>query len=246
MFEFAGRYPLSRRTWPYVVGGLVGVLALALLADAVVSRGVRTWPEPLPWFFATITDLGDAYWILAPALKLTLLMAGLALIVRDRLANEALLEQVQLWGFVFAGVGIPSLAANLVKRVVGRGRPEFIDSLGTLSFRSLANDWRFESFPSGHAATAFAAAMVVGFLKPRWFVPALVVAVLVGVSRIAVGAHYFSDVIGGAATGVLVAYPVRHLFAWRGWLFELRADGTIVRRHFPATRAFLSGRSGTD
>ena len=65
--------------------------------------------------------------------------------------------------------------------------------------------------------------------SPRgWFYPALAIAVLVGLSRVAVGVHYPSDVIGGAILGVLGAYATRALFARRGWMFVTdRPDGGI-------------------
>jgi undecaprenyl-diphosphatase len=244
MFDFSGRYPFTRKTWPWLVGGTLILLGIALLLDATVARTVPSWPAPLPGFFGTITDAGQAYWILGPSLRLALFCAGLAVIIRDRLEHRALIEQVQLWSFVFLGVGVPSLVGTIVKRLIGRVRPPLLDSVGTLDFRAFANDWSYESFPSGHATTIFAFAMVVGFLMPRLFIPAFLLAMLVGISRIAVGAHYASDVIGGALCGILIAYGVRHVFAWRRWLFEIRPDGTIVRRPMAATRAVFSGRRG--
>jgi undecaprenyl-diphosphatase len=60
------------------------------------------------------------------------------------------------------------------------------------------------SFPAGHAATAFAGATVLSYAAPR-AAPALVVlALLIGFSRVYVGVHYPSDVLAGAAIGVSV------------------------------------------
>ena len=61
------------------------------------------------------------------------------------------------------------------------------------------------SFPSGHAATAFACATVIAWASPRLAVPAFVLAALVAWSRVYVGVHWPLDVLGGAALGVLVA-----------------------------------------
>ncbi len=61
------------------------------------------------------------------------------------------------------------------------------------------------SFPSGHAATAFAAATVLTFFnkKRRWFY--YLVAVLISYSRIYLGCHYFLDIVGGAIIGYFIS-----------------------------------------
>ena len=57
------------------------------------------------------------------------------------------------------------------------------------------------SFPSGHAATSFAMASIIGHLFRSGAVPAFLLAFLVAFSRIYVGVHYPSDVLGGAVVG---------------------------------------------
>ena len=60
------------------------------------------------------------------------------------------------------------------------------------------------SFPSGHATTAFAAAVAIGALHPRLRWPLLLLAALVGLSRIYLGVHYWLDVVAGAALGTAI------------------------------------------
>jgi len=67
------------------------------------------------------------------------------------------------------------------------------------------------SFPSGHAATSFAAATMLSFGFPP-FAPFLyVLAAAVAFSRVYVGVHYPLDVLGGALLGALVAIALRLL-----------------------------------
>lgn len=71
-------------------------------------------------------------------------------------------------------------------------------------------DW---SFPSDHATAAFAIVAAFALQRlPRRALGFLLLALLVGWSRIYVGTHYLTDVLGGALTGVLGAVLVRVLY----------------------------------
>jgi len=60
------------------------------------------------------------------------------------------------------------------------------------------------SFPAGHAATAFAGATLLSYFAPRLTPFFVVFAAAIGFSRIYVGVHYPTDVLAGAAIGVMV------------------------------------------
>jgi undecaprenyl-diphosphatase len=64
---------------------------------------------------------------------------------------------------------------------------------------------RGDSFPSAHAATSFAAAVVLTSLFPRRWPVFFGLAVAMAFSRVYVGVHYPGDVLAGAVLGVLVA-----------------------------------------
>ena len=73
------------------------------------------------------------------------------------------------------------------------------------------------SFPSGHTTEAFAIATTLSLLFRRRIVqvPVLIWACLVGYSRLALGVHYPSDVLGGIIIGTSVAFLVDYCF--RRW-----------------------------
>jgi undecaprenyl-diphosphatase len=68
------------------------------------------------------------------------------------------------------------------------------------------------SFPAGHAATAFAGATLLSYVAPRAAPALIALALLIGFSRVYVGVHYPSDVLAGAAIGVLVGLVAIALF----------------------------------
>jgi undecaprenyl-diphosphatase len=75
------------------------------------------------------------------------------------------------------------------------------------------------SFPSGHANTAFSAAMLMMLCFGRRWWPAFIVAGLTGYSRVYLGAHFPSDVIGGALLGIGIVWTgfmCYNKFLWRG------------------------------
>jgi membrane-associated phospholipid phosphatase len=241
-------YPfgIDGRTWPWFALGALVLVALAFPFDRALSVAGTGLPDPIRAFFFAVTDIGLSEWILVPALVLFLITALLALAMRSRpVPHRALVQMSQLYAFIFIGVGFPGLVASIIKRLVGRGRPEVYDTSGAFGFESIFNDWTHQSFVSGHTVTIVATAFVIGFLSPRWFWPALAVAAIVGVSRVIVGAHYPSDVIGGAIVGALGVYLVRNAFASRRILFEPMPDGTIRLRPFAAVKRLARRRDRT-
>ncbi len=113
-----------------------------------------------------------------------------------------------------AGVGI--LAAGIwfpmVKNIVQRLRPymvhtERIEALVLTEADADAMDVLQQgfSFPSGHSATSVATyGSVARVIRKRWmWITAVVLALLIGMTRFAVGVHYPTDVLAGWAIGIL-------------------------------------------
>lgn len=95
------------------------------------------------------------------------------------------------------------LVTNIaLKNIIHRIRPyEVIESLNIL----VKAEHSF-SFPSGHSSGSLAGGWAMFRMLPKkWGVPALVLAVLISLSRLYVGVHFPTDVLGGVIIGVLVA-----------------------------------------
>lgn len=107
--------------------------------------------------------------------------------------------------FIFCSVLSASLVTKVIKVVVGRFRPIFFEALDMTGFRPFSFEWAFNSMPSGHSTASFAGLVMLGMLAPRlkWFTWTL--AIVIGASRVAFGAHWPTDVILGAFIGMVMA-----------------------------------------
>lgn len=91
----------------------------------------------------------------------------------------------------------------LLKNIVARTRPyERIAELHLLVGKAVDL-----SFPSGHSASSFAAAMVLCLAMPkRYGIPAMILATSIALSRLYVGIHYPFDVAFGIVSGSVIGY----------------------------------------
>jgi undecaprenyl-diphosphatase len=120
----------------------------------------------------------------------------------------------QRWGtlgLTLIAVAVSDWSSMGLKALVDRDRPP----LRYAEPKPLVHVPHDGSFPSGHAATSFAAATILTIAFPRLGPALFVLAAAVAFSRVYDGVHYPLDVIGGAALGILVAIALRRLVTIR-------------------------------
>ncbi len=106
-----------------------------------------------------------------------------------------------------ASIAFSSAVVNLLLKPLSRRRRPDRRAHEVSSSRHVAMP-RSTSFPSGHAASAFAFAGGVGIALPRTGLPLTVTAALVAYSRVHTGVHYPSDTIAGSVIGAGLAPAV--------------------------------------
>ena len=122
---------------------------------------------------------------------------GILLIVALATKNTALRRNALL---IFIPVAISAIVANILKYTIDLPRPfEVYHFIKQLSVGGSP------TFPSGHTSDAFAFATAASLVYRKWFIiiPCIIWAVLVGYSRMYLGVHFPSDVLGGALVGAI-------------------------------------------
>jgi len=189
------RHWLRRNAWRIgllFAGVLLPMGVFVALADEVHELENFYFDEPLLWsmralaspgwdrFFSVVTEAGYQYGVIPLDTLIVLLLLGL------RRWRESMFA-----AFSFVGSALLNMSA---KQFFQRDRPSL--------WESIAPEHTF-SFPSGHAmgSMTLAAVLIALAWRTRWRWPVLLLAstfaLLVGVSRIYLGVHYPSDILGG-------------------------------------------------
>jgi len=220
-----------------IVAGVVAMPIVMVAMDAWGSALARTLPAAVHIPFGTITDFGKSGWFLWPIGLVLIALGLLTSPAIGRITVGVVTALAVRLTFVFAAIAVPGLFATIIKRLIGRARP-FVGNATADPYHFDPFVWHaaYAGLPSGHATTAFAAAVAIGAAWPKTRVYVWGYAALIALSRVVVTAHYPSDVIAGAIVGTAGAVLVRNWFAVRRLGFTIDAGGHVRRLPGPSWR----------
>lgn len=189
--------------------------------DLSVFNAVFQLHSPvLNFFMKTITYLGEdgLFWII------------LAVVL-------CLFRKTRRFGVFLAGALLIEVLCNelVLKSIFERPRPfnyQPWQDAGLYVFPEIVPRPSSFSFPSGHTASSFAAATVLFCANKKWGTPALVLAALIGFSRVYCGVHYCTDVLAGMLVGIVVGIAA---------YFLIRALFRLLKQKKPGITKYFDG-----
>jgi undecaprenyl-diphosphatase len=223
--EAAGRTQ-RQAIWLLAIGA-VAVAGLMVFVDVweiglMPPRGTASlWPARI------LTDFAKDAYVLGALLSALVIVALVVPRSRENSRSRWLGLGTQI-EYLFLAVLIPVLTGEVIKWVVGRGRPFVGGRANAFNFVPFNGTEAHFSFPSAHAITAFALAFAVSAIWPRTRFVMFAYAVVILLTRLVLLAHHPSDVVAGAVIGVIGAMAVRYWFAVRRLAFTINGDGEIV------------------
>lgn len=153
------------------------------------------WSPELDFIFKYMTYIGDGVFLIILTLILIVFSPRIAIALA--------------FTYSFSG-----MIAQILKRLINSPRPKmFFDVSTVIHYVDDVEIFSFNSFPSGHTASAFGAFIILAaytrnkFLKILFFV----IAFLVGISRIYLMQHFLLDVYVGSLIGLIIGIVVYYI-----------------------------------
>jgi membrane-associated phospholipid phosphatase len=224
----AARHALRQAAWLAASGAvLIIVLMVGFDATEIALMPPRGTPGLYP--VRVVTDFGKDEYVIS-VLVVVLLVTAVVLPLSRARARVVLLRFGARIQYLLLAVSVPVLVTEIIKWVVGRGRPFVGGKANPFNFAPFNGTEAYFSFPSAHAVTAFALAFGVAVIWPQTRMAMVVYAVIIAVTRLVLLAHHPSDVVAGAVLGLVGAIAVQYWFAARRIGFVIGRDGRIVVR----------------
>jgi membrane-associated phospholipid phosphatase len=170
--------------------------------QAVIQTQGKGWKKTDDFRFKTgVRKFGDWPWLM--------LAGAIGVAFAWKLKSR---EWMRIVAAAMIASTLAGLLANTSRITTGRTRPRESPAIPQGFYgpwregRLTIGDPPFNSFPSGHTATAFAFAGVILFARPWLGVGAMALACLIAWSSIMVGSHHLSDVVVAICISLFVAW----------------------------------------
>ena len=108
------------------------------------------------------------------------------------------------------------ITTQIGKHLFGRARPNYTNFEDQFNFNIFSFESSHHSFPSGHSSTIFMVCLILCAVLPKlkyWF---YFLASIIALSRVIVGAHFFTDIVAGALLSLIV-FKVLNLFIYKSY-----------------------------
>jgi undecaprenyl-diphosphatase len=203
--------------------------AFGMLADEVLEGDTLTFDNAVTALFRTPGNPADPIgpvWLEEAVRDITSLGSATVLTMVTAAAVLFLMfsRRRRMGGFVAASVVSGSAISAILKIMFDRPRPDVAAAARIFT----------ASFPSGHATLSAVTYLTLGALltqstpirslKVYFVILAVFLTLIVGISRVYIGVHYPTDVVGGWALGTAWA-----LLCWCAWRFFMVAHDGIAR-----------------
>ena len=157
-------------------------------------------------FFVGITDLGDSLWYFL--FFFLLFLVSYLMKISHTINKEKYIYLKKFSVFSFSYLLLVGLITQIIKHLIGRPRPNHSQLDDSFEFNFFAIESSFHSFPSGHSSTIIAITIILSLAIPSLKYFFYFFGFLIALSRVVVGAHFLTDVVGG----LLVAVSVYKIF----------------------------------
>lgn len=190
---------LFKKTLFWFAATILIYIVLYLFIDRPVDLWVHSLNNVLIYNIGSYISLLSKQSIILYSVTLSFIF----IIIHDTLKGQKPWTKILL--YICLSVIIAKTIGDSAKYLLGRYRPIMFFDYGLYGFRFLGDKWELLSTPSGHTLRIFAVMTALAVSFKRYRIVFFTIAVLVGISRVAVTAHYPSDVVLGAFVGITTA-----------------------------------------
>ena len=212
---------------------LIGALFF-LIFDYSIASFFHSLNYQTKSLFGTLTHFGDSLYFLVP----TILTWALVKIIKNKNQIINTISEISL--FIFLNILLSGIVTQILKHIIGRPRPVLFNGFEQKSLSIISFDSKWHSFPSGHTATIFAFIFCMIILFPKIKNILITIAIIIASTRVIVGAHFISDIFGGALVAYLSSIFISKKLASKKILFIAENETLIPNSNVNIISSYIA------